>query len=105
MTIDNITKQRTKAMGSETISDRMRRKLTAAFAPVRMEIINESAHHIGHSGYANGGESHFQVVIVSEAFAGLGKLARHRAVYDALAEEMADGIHALALELKTPEEG
>jgi BolA protein len=92
-------------MNLEKTADRLRRKLSAQFTPIQLEISDESARHVGHAGYRERGETHFHVAIVSVAFAGQSKVARHRAVYAVLAEEMQeDGIHALALDLKTPDE-
>lgn len=84
----------------------MRDKLTAAFAPERLEVINESHLHAGHQGGAmdGTGETHFRVQIVSAAFDGMARLARHRAVNAALAEELANGVHALAIEPAAPGE-
>ena len=72
-------------------------KLRAEFAPVRLAIEDESSRHHGHSGYREGGESHFRVEIVSAAFEGKNRVARQRLVYDA-------GLHALALTTLTPAE-
>jgi BolA family transcriptional regulator, general stress-responsive regulator len=84
--------------------DRLRQRLTAAFAPLRLDIYDESHHHAGHSGSRPGGGTHFQVTIVSAAFAGQSRVARQRAVYDALAQELATDIHALSLTALTPVE-
>jgi BolA family transcriptional regulator, general stress-responsive regulator len=86
----------------------MRTKLDAAFAPSRLEITDDSARHAGHAGAkahaakqggaAQGvGETHFDIVIESAAFAGMSRLACQRAVYDVLAEELAGPVHALSL--------
>jgi BolA protein len=79
-------------------------KLRAAFAPASLEVIDESAQHAGHAGAREGGESHFRVKIVSERFAGMDRVARHRAVNDALAAELAGPVHALAISAKAPGE-
>ena len=88
------------------IERRMRDKLTEAFAPERLAVVNESHLHAGHQGGAvdGTGETHFRVRIVSAHFAGMARLARHRAVNDALAQELADGVHALAVEPAAPGE-
>lgn len=86
------------------MADRMRGKLEAAFSPSTLEIIDESEKHRGHGGWREGGETHFHVRIVSDAFAGQSRVARSRAVHKALAAELADRVHALALDLKTPAE-
>ena len=92
-------------MNLEKTAEIMRRKLTDAFTPILLEIVDESAKHAGHAGARPGGETHFRVKIISAAFAGMSKVARHRAVYAALADQMQKGgIHALALETKTPSE-
>ena len=85
----------------QTIHD----KLTDVFAPLRLEIEDDSARHAGHAGAHPGGESHFNVVIESEAFRGVGKVARQRLVYRALAEELAGPVHALAVKALAPGEG
>jgi BolA family transcriptional regulator, general stress-responsive regulator len=85
--------------------DRLRDRLTAAFAPVRLDIVDESARHAGHAGSRPGGETHFRVTIVSVAFAGQSRVARQRAVYTVLADELANQIHALSLTALTPAEG
>lgn len=82
---------------------RMRDLLAAAFAPEALEVVDDSHRHVGHAG-ARGGQGHFSVEIVSAAFAGLGPLARHRAVYAALGSMMQTDIHALAIRARTPDE-
>ena len=78
-------------------------RLTAALAPVvSIQITDDSAQHAGHAGASAGG--HFSVTIVAAAFAGKARVARHRMVYDALADAMQRGIHALAITAYTPEE-
>lgn len=80
------------------------RKLKTAFAPTRLEVIDESHLHAGHAGARPGGESHYRIEIVAQAFAGKSRLERQRAVYAALADELASGVHALALKTLTPDE-
>lgn len=87
------------------VADRMRAKIEAAFAPVELRIVDDSAKHAGHAGARAGGESHFTVSIVSAAFAGKGRVDRQRLVHAALAEELAGPVHALALVLRAPGEG
>lgn len=77
-------------------------RLTAALAPVKLEIRDDSAQHAGHAGAAAGG--HYTVTVVSAAFAGRSRIARHRLVYDALSDAMQRGIHALSINAYTPEE-
>ncbi len=85
-----------------SISEAMREKLQMSFQPERLEIIDESEKHRGHGGYREGGESHFRVVMVAPAFAGMSRIERHRAVHAALGAELVGRIHALALELSAP---
>lgn len=86
-------------------ADRLRERLSAAFSPLRLDIVDESAHHAGHAGSRPGGETHFRVTIVSAAFEGLNRVARQRAVYAILAEELTNQVHALSLTALTPAEG
>lgn len=87
-----------------TVADMMRNKLNAAFAPQRLQIVDESHRHAGHAGARPEGETHFNVEIVSAAFAGRSRVERQRLVYDALAEELRSQVHALALKTLTPDE-
>jgi BolA family transcriptional regulator, general stress-responsive regulator len=82
----------------------IRKKLTEAFAPTRLEVINESHLHAGHRSSPGTGESHFRVLIVSAAFAGASRVARHRAVNKLLEAEMKGKVHALALNTYAPGE-
>ncbi|MDB5366372.1 MAG: BolA family transcriptional regulator [Rhodospirillales bacterium] len=86
------------------IAERIRDKLTSRFAPVELSIIDESHKHAGHAGHDSRGESHFRVAIVSAEFSGRSRVDRQRLVYDALKDELADRIHALALTTKAPGE-
>jgi len=87
------------------MADTIRQKLAAAFAPSELVVEDDSAKHAGHSGARPGGQTHFSVRLVSESFAGLGRVERQRRVYAALAEELKpNGIHALALTTLTPAE-
>jgi BolA family transcriptional regulator, general stress-responsive regulator len=81
----------------------IRERLTRAFAPQQLEIVDESHKHVGHAG-ARGGGGHFSVRIVSAAFAGTGLVERHRLVYGALGDAMRADIHALSVKAYTPEE-
>ena len=81
----------------------LKRKLEQAFAPAALEVIDESHLHAGHSGAHPSGESHFRVRIVSQAFAGATRVARHRMVNEVLAEDLRTRVHALAVEAKAPE--
>ena len=95
-------------MSSEQVADnraeRMREVLTKAFSPVVLRVEDDSAKHAGHAGSRPGGQTHYTVLIVSEAFGGLNRVDRHRKVNDVLRSEFADGLHALALVLRTPDE-
>jgi len=82
--------------------ERIAASLTAAFAPEALEVIDESHRHAGHAGARPEGETHFRVKIVAAAFAGMSRIARHRAVTGALAGEFASGLHALAIEAAPP---
>lgn len=81
------------------VTQEIEAKLLAAFSPSELVVIDDSESHRGHAGYQEGGESHFNVKIVSDAFAGLSRIQRHRAVHDALGPELIGRIHALALDL------
>ncbi|MBP2313698.1 BolA family protein [Azospirillum soli] len=85
-------------------ADRIRRKLTEALAPERLDVVDESGRHAGHAGARPEGETHFHVTVVSAAFAGRSRIERQRMVYGLLAEEMAERIHALGLTTLTPDE-
>jgi BolA protein len=83
---------------------RIEARLVAAFAPVHLSVIDDSARHAGHAGAQPGGQTHYSVLMVSPSFRGQSRVARSRAVHAALADEFAGGLHALALTLRTPEE-
>ena len=87
-----------------TRQDRIAATLTQGFAPTDLAVTDDSARHAGHAGAAPGGETHYSVRMVSPAFRGQNRVARARAVHEALAAELAGGLHALALKLLTPEE-
>jgi BolA protein len=88
-----------------TVADTIRCKLEAAFSPSELIVDDESAKHVGHSGARPGGETHFAVRLVSEAFTGVSRVERQRRVYAALADELRpNGIHALSLTTLTPAE-
>lgn len=76
----------------------------AALSPTTLRVTDDSARHAGHAGARPEGETHYTVLVVSGRFAGLSRVARHRLVTDALATEFTDGLHALSLTLRTPEE-
>ena len=79
-------------------------KLREAFLPESLEVQDESHLHEGHAGHRPGGETHFRVYIVSQAFSGKGRVERHRMINTALATELAGTVHALALHIKAPGE-
>ena len=95
-----------------SMQERMEKKLSAAFSPERLVVVNESHLHAGHHHVESGhhvtfdgtGETHFRVRIVSPAFTGKTRIERHRAVTDLLTEELKSGVHALAIEPAAPGE-
>ncbi|AGH98213.1 Cell division protein BolA [Micavibrio aeruginosavorus EPB] len=90
-----------KSMGMTEIIEE---KLRSALNPEVLEVVNESALHAGHAGHDGAGESHFRVLVVSDAFRGMTRVDRQRRVYDLLQVEISQQIHALAMELRTLEE-
>lgn len=86
-------------------SERITRKLTETFAPESVRVVDESHQHEGHAGHRPGGQTHFRVYIVSDAFKGKTRLDRHRMINAALASELAGGVHALAIHAAAPGEG
>ena len=84
----------------DTITD----KLTTAFAPQNLDVVDESHRHAGHAGHRPGGETHFRVSIVAEAFRGKSRIERHRMINAILASELAGGVHALAINARAPGE-
>lgn len=82
----------------------MRAKLEKGLRPQRLEIIDESDQHAGHGGARSGGETHFRIEVVSPEFSGLSRVARQRLIYDLLARELQDHIHALSIKALAPEE-
>jgi BolA protein len=85
--------------------DLITQKLTEAFAPARLEVIDESHQHLGHAGHRPGGETHYRVYIVSDAFQGKSRLERHRMINETLSSELKGGVHALAIHANAPGEG
>nr|WP_047167049.1 BolA family protein [Sphingomonas sp. Y57] len=86
------------------VAAEIHRRLTAALAPTRLAVIDDSESHRGHAGHDGSGESHFTVEIESPAFAGQNRVARQRAVNAALDDLLRDRIHALAIRAKAPGE-
>ena len=87
-----------------TVAAAIRQRLTAALAPARLDLVDESARHAGHAGARPQGESHFRLTIVAAAFAGLSRIERQRLVFAALGDLMQTDIHALAITALTPAE-
>ncbi len=85
-------------------TDTMTKKLNEAFAPHRLEVIDKSHLHEGHKGHSHGGESHFRINIVSQAFDGKSRVERHRMINALLADEFAGKLHALAIKAQSPNE-
>jgi BolA protein len=86
------------------VKNRIAEKLNAAFAPQSLDVVDESHRHEGHAGHRPGGESHFRVHIVSEAFRGKSRIERHRMINQTLSGELAEGVHALAIHASAPGE-
>jgi len=78
------------------------RKLTEAFSPLELSVIDESDLHAGHAGSRPEGETHFRVTVVSPAFAGKLPIARHRMINEVLADELAGPVHALSISAEPP---
>lgn len=85
-----------------TMVEIIEQKLSEALSPDSLEVINESHHHAGHAGSPGTGESHFRVKITAKAFTGQSRLQMHTSINQILKEELADKIHALAIEAKAP---
>ena len=85
--------------------DIIAKKLTEAFEPQSLKVVDESRQHEGHAGHRPGGQTHFRVYIVSELFKGMTRLQRHRLVNEALSGELRGGVHALAIHAEAPGEG
>lgn len=81
------------------IRDEIEQKLQSAFAPRELEVVDDSESHRGHGGWQEGGQTHFNLRIRAAQFADMGRLARHRAVHDALGVELVGRIHALAMDI------
>jgi BolA protein len=86
------------------LETRMREKLMVGLRPIRLDLVNESHLHAGHRSSPGTGESHFRVLIVSEAFIGKSRVERHRVVNDLLSDELRGGVHALAIKACAPGE-
>lgn len=82
-----------------SVSEEMKTRLEAAFSPSFLDIRNDSHRHAGHAGDDGSGESHFHITIKADAFAGMTRVAQHRAVYAALGKELTTRIHAIGLDI------
>ena len=89
-------------MSELSLHDALTQALATQLEPVVLELVDDSAAHAGHAGARSG--AHFNLRIVSARFAGLPRISRHRLVYDALRPWMAEGVHALAIDARTPDE-
>jgi BolA protein len=86
-------------------ADTLTRKLTEAFTPQSLNVVDESHQHAGHAGAQPGGQTHFRVYIVSDAFKGKTRIDRHRMINQVLSDDLAAGVHALAIHATAPGEG
>ena len=86
------------------VADTIRDRLSDKLAPRRLRVDDDSHQHVGHAGARPGGQTHYSVEVVSESFAGMTRVARHRLVYDILSDLLADTVHALQLRALTPDE-
>ena len=86
-------------------ADIITNKLTTAFSPQSLTVLDESHLHAGHAGSREGGQTHYRVYIVSDAFKGKSRVDRHRLINDALRTELAGSVHALAIHAAAPGEG
>ena len=86
-----------------SVRDIMVEKLTTTFSPEFLEVIDESERHHGHSGWREGGETHFRVRIATRHFDGKPRIAQHRAIMETLDAEIKGGVHALAIEVVGPD--
>ena len=86
------------------VKDQIAEKLNAALAPLSLDVEDESKNHEGHAGHRPGGQTHFRIYIVSEAFRGKSRIERHRMINQLLVAELAGGVHALAIHASAPGE-
>ena len=86
-------------------ADLITKKLTEAFTPQSLKVVDESHQHEGHAGHRPGGQTHFRVYIVSQAFKGKTRVERHRMINAILSDELSGGVHALAIHAAAPGEG
>ena len=88
----------------KTVQHTITNKLREAFTPESLDVIDESHLHEGHAGHRPGGETHFRIYIVSDAFEGKSRIERHRMINATLAAELAGPVHALAIKAQAPDE-
>jgi BolA protein len=86
-------------------AETIEQKLTEAFSPQSLKVLDESHQHEGHTGHRAGGQTHFRVYIVADAFKGKSRIERHRMINGILSAELAGGVHALAIHAAAPGEG
>ncbi|MBR0725923.1 BolA family transcriptional regulator [Bradyrhizobium manausense] len=91
-------------MALMVMKDTISNKLREAFTPESLQVVDESHLHEGHAGHRPGGETHFRVYIVSQAFKGKSRVDRHRMINSALAAELSGSVHALAIHAQAPGE-
>jgi BolA family transcriptional regulator, general stress-responsive regulator len=103
-----LKEQATARILAVSVATDIETKLKATLNPLCLEIVDESARHAGHAGMQGhareGGETHFRLLIVSRSFEGQSRVARQRMVYAALSQELANGVHAIAMTTLTPAE-
>jgi BolA family transcriptional regulator, general stress-responsive regulator len=93
-----------KRLNEMTLTELITQRLQDRLHPTRLEVTDESHQHHGHAGWREGGETHFRLDIVSDAFDGKSRIERHRLVNEILAEAFERGLHALAIKARTPGE-
>jgi BolA family transcriptional regulator, general stress-responsive regulator len=86
-------------------AETIEKKLTEAFSPQSLNVLDESHQHEGHAGHRPGGQTHFRVYIVANAFKGKSRIERHRMINGILSDELVAGVHALAIHAAAPGEG
>ncbi|TKT71515.1 BolA family transcriptional regulator [Afipia massiliensis] len=87
-----------------TVKDQITKKLSEAFIPESLDVVDESHLHEGHAGHRPGGATHFRLYIVSKAFEGKSRIDRHRMINSLLAPELSGSVHALAIKAYAPGE-
>lgn len=87
-----------------SVAEIIQQKINARLSPSVLEVTDESHLHVGHAGAREGGESHFRILVVSDQFEGVSRVARQRMINDILRKELDGPIHALAMKTLTPAE-